>query len=403
MKVYFGFNAINQDGMGSAAMNLLSALKKMDVKVQPVHPWKSIAIPEYFKFSPKFLSENNYERPLGECVREMIEVVNNDPECTIFSHFGSSNWGAIIPYLRSDIRVVVSVHSVTPSALKIALANHERVSKFIAVSWEVERKLRVRLPKKDHWKISLVPNAIDINNHPIKRTFTDVCDQIKIIYFGRVEDYTKGADKIPKIAKLLMHQGLNFNIDIYGYFHWGYEKRFYEQIRRNGVGGVIKYKGCLTPIEIPSVLQNYDIMIMPSNHEGFGISLLESMAAGLTSIVSRLHNVTDRIVSNGREGVLVGKNDISGFAREIMIASANPKLREAIGIAARAKVSQCFSIEQHGRNYRDVFESAMADNSYVCLAKSTDFDKFVIPESLKPHILARLLPNWLKRVLKKII
>ena len=405
MKVYFGFNAIGPDGMGSAAMTLLHALKRSGVNVQTVHPWKEILIPEFYQFNPIFLSESNEEKPLSDTAHQMISIINSDPECAIFSHFGSPNWGAIVPYLRPDIRIVVSVHSVTPSALKIALANQERTSKFIAVSWEVEKILKQKLSPKDHWKISLVPNAIDINLHSKKIEFSKVGEKIKILFFGRIEDYTKGVDKIPKIAKKLKNAGLEFEWDLYGYFHWGYESRFYKQVKANEVEDVINYKGCLTPTEIPSILNKYDVMVMPSNHEGLPIALMESMGSGLTSIASRLQNVTDKMVENGKEGFLISKNDINGFADAILKVSADPILREQIGTAARNKVTTHFSIDQHGVNYCKVFEDAMADKTYICTPTNplSPGELLLLPEALKPHILARILPPWMKRILKKII
>ena len=405
MKVYFGFNAIGSDGMGSAALTLLRALSNRGVQVQTIHPWKEVSIPEFMDFNPIFISESTTELPLADTAHEMIRIINEDLECKIFSHFGSPNWGAIIPYLRKDIRIVVSVHSVTPSALKIALSNQERTSKFIAVSWEVEKILKQKLAPKDHWKISLVPNAVDINYHVQKQIFTPISQPIKIIFFGRIEDYTKGVDKIPKIAVKLKKAGLKFEWDLYGYFHWGYENRFYKQVEQNDVKDVIFYKGCLTPSEIPAILPEYEIMVMPSNHEGFGIALIEAMASGLTCVVSSLSNVTEKIVDKNVNGFLIAKNDIDGFANAILQASKDPALRKELGNAARLKVESEFSMLQHGKNYEKVFKEAITDNSYICSAvKVLGKDEvLLLPESLKPHVLARLLPDWIKRILKKII
>jgi len=405
VKVYLGFNDIRQDGMGAAAMTLLKALNGAGVSVQTVHPWKQVQVPEYFQFNPIFLSDSGDEPPLSDSIHDMIEVINSDLECTIFSHFGSSNWGAIIPYLRPDIRVVVSVHSITPSALKIALANSERTNKFVAVSWEVEKILLRKLPRKDHRKISLVTNAVDARRFVQKTDFGKHGDRIKIVSLGRVEDYTKGADKIPKIAQKLKQAGLDFEWHLYGYFHWGYEDRFFGQVKKHRVEDVVLYKGCLTPSEIPAMLSLYDIMVMPSNHEGFGISLVESMAAGLTCISSRLRDVTDKIIENGKDGILVGRNDIKGFARAILMACADPYMRKKMGNAAREKIISQFSIEKHGLRYRKLFEEAMADQTTVAvpMLPMPPKELFVMPESLKPHLLARILPGWLKRELKKII
>lgn len=405
MKVYFGFNAIIQDGMGTAALNLLKALRHSGVQVQPIHPWKQIAIPEFFEFDPIFLTDSSEEPSLASTFRGMVETINNDPDCTIFSHFGSPNWAAILPFLRKDIRVVVSVHSITPSALKIALAHHQRASRFVAVSWEVENRLTKKIKASEHWKIARVTNAVDETAFKKKTYFAASQGTKRIVYIGRVEDYTKGADKIPKVAKKFKEQGFKFSWDIYGYFHWGYEARFFDQLRSSGVEDVVHYQGCVGPAEIPDLLSTYDIMVMPSNHEGLPLSLLESMAAGLTCVVSRIPDVTDRIIDHAVDGFLVDKRDIDGFARMIRLAGEDLDLRKSIGQAAQNKVASSFSLAQHGENYRRVFAEAMRDRSYLesfpfqSLSDSLQFT----PKAIKSHLLARILPESVKRVLKRYL
>lgn len=397
MKVYFGFNDIRQDGMGSAAINLLTALTDQGIKVQPVHPWKKVLVKEYMRFNPIFLTDSEEEPELKDVIQQMIDVVNNDPECTIFSHFGSQNWGAIVPYLRPDIKVVVSVHSITPSSLKIALAYKDRTSLFIPVNWKIEKKLQKQFPKE---KVFRIPNAIDTNNYPIHvHTNKEV---IKIIFFGRIENYTKGCDRIPKIAKILKDKGLKFEWDFYGYFHWGYEQKYYELNKKYDVEDVISYKGCMQPHEIPSTICKYDIMVMPSNHEGLPYVLIESMACGLVSVASRLKDVTDKIVNNEEDAFLVDKNDIKGFANAIYNAATNIDLRKKIGENAREKIVECFDIKEFGKRYKEALILAEQDKVKYS-AKDFSLDTFKMPNNLKPHILARILPTSIKTILKKYI
>jgi glycosyltransferase involved in cell wall biosynthesis len=401
MKVYFGFNDIRQDGMGTAAMNLLRALKNMNIEVQPVHPWKKILIPEYMEFNPIFLSDSEEELPLKEIIQKMVDVINNDPDCTVFSHFGSPNWGSVIPYLRPDIRVVVSVHCTTPSGSKIALAYKDRTSVFIPVSWEVERKLKKWLPQEHHHKITLIPNAIDVDKYPLHQVEAQA--KIKILFFGRIEDYTKGCDRIPPIARMLKNKGLHFEWDLYGYFHWGYEKRYDELNEKYDVNDVISYKGCLQPSEIPEIISQYDIMVMPSNHEGFGLALIEAMASGLVCVASFLPNVTDIITIHGDSAFLVNKNDLKGFAKYIYQAATDIELRRKIGNNARKRVEDLFPLKKHGEAYKSALEKAEKDTSYIANQEKLQADQFQMPERLKPHILARIIPVSIKRLLKKYI
>ncbi len=402
MKVILGFNALHLDGMSSAATTLMRALKRQGIDVQPVHAWHDIDLPGYEEeFHPIFIKDSQEEPQVEETIEKMVSTINNDSECAIFSHFGSPNWACVIPFLREDIRVVVSVHSVTPSARKIALAYRERVSAYIPVSWAVENKLRGMLTRQEQTKIYRIPNVVDTNRFEPKKSYTED-GIVKIVFFGRVEDVTKGCDKIPPMAKILKEKGLKFEIDMYGYFHWGFESRFYELLKQYDVEDVIHYKGCVAMDDIPMTLPQFDIMIMPSNHEGFPLALLEAMAVGMPCVASRLKDTTDKAITAGVEGELCEKNDISDFAEKLYKYATDANLREQVGRAARAKVERCFSIDSQGIAYNYVFASIMVAKNYK-MVKVPTLENYRQPEMVKPHILARILPLWFKKQLKKFL
>lgn len=403
MKIIFGFNDIRPDGMGSEAVNLMRTLKKQGIVVQPVHAWNKILLPGYVEeFHPIFVRDQEDEPALESVIKDMVSLVNEDSECNVFSHFGSPNWACVIPYLRNDIRVVVSVHSITPSALKIALAYKERVSAFIAISWGIQNKLKKKLRKNELSKIALITNAIDTDLYCNKKVSRSD-DIIKIVFFGRIEDYTKGCDKIPQIAHILKKRGIKFMWDFYGYFHWGYENRFYLYNDKYDVSDVIRYKGCLNPEEIPEVLNEYDVMVMPSNHEGFGLALAEAMSVGLACVASRIENVTDMIMDSGKEGILVGRNDIKGFADAIEFLANSKNIRLEYGNAARHKVINKFSLKNQGLQYKELLFEICSCSNYSSISNVVPLDQFKKPSTVKSHILARILPVWIKRILKKIV
>ncbi len=401
MKIHFGFNDIMPDGMGSAAVNLLTALQREGIAFQTVHPWRKVQVQEFLQFRPIFLTDGD-EPPLADVIQPMIDAINRDPACTHFSHFGSPNWGAITPYLRPDIKLVVSVHSITPSALKIALAYRDRTSMFVPVSWKVEERLKACLPKSQHSRIMLVTNAIDVKAYRQKDDPVDARPH-KILFMGRIEDVTKGCDKIPKIAEILKARGVLFQWDLYGYFHWGYEKAFHDEVKRHGVGDVVCHKGCLSPAQMRDMISQYDVVVVPSNHEGFGLVVIEAMASAVPCVVSRLEGVTDRILVNGESGVLVGKNDLRGFADAIEKLLRDDVLRQTMGQAGYRSVLERFDLPAHGAAYRKVFEHAMQDTTVHAQQQLTDPATFRLPENLKSHILARILPLSIKKILKRIL
>lgn len=404
MKVYFGFNDIRQDGMGTEAMCLMRTLKKEGVEVQPVHAWKHIDIPGYIEeFSPVFISESDEMDPIPDVIEEMVNYLNRVPLNSIFSHFGSPNWACVIPYLRPDIKVVSSVHSITPSALKIATAYKERISSFVAISWEVENRLHNYLPKGMTNKIKLITNALNPEEYPQKDMMVSHGKQIRIVFFGRIEDVTKGCDKIPQIAKVLKKRGLDFIWDMYGYFHWGYEDRFYELNKKYDVEDVIRYKGCVQPNEVANIIKEYDIFVLTSNHEGFGLALIEAMAVGLACVASRINNVTNRIVADGIDGLLCDRNDINAFANAVYKLSTDVDGRIAMGNAAHGKVVKEFSTQRQGAEYKKLFEEIISNENYDLIKEKQDLKKFVVPEITKPHLLARILPLEIKKILKRYL
>ena len=401
MKVYFGFNDIRHDGMGTEAMCLMRALKTVGVEVQPVHAWKHIDVPGYIEeFNPVFISDD-YEDPGTEnTIKEMVAYLNSIPQNCIFSHFGSPNWACVIPYLRNDIRIVVSVHSISPSALKIATAYKERVSKFIAISWEVEKKLRKVLPNSMHHKISFITNALNPDDYP-EKNYDYSNNPIKVVFFGRIEDVTKGCDKIPEIAKILKKRAIPLRWDFYGYFHWGYENKFYSLNKKYGVEDVVAYKGLLQPQEIPSVLRQYDIMIMPSNHEGCPMALIEAMLVGLPCVVSYIDGVTNMMLEPNIEGCLCKKKSISDFANAIEQLATDKELRIKMGKAAHSKALRDYSTKTQVDKYVHTFSDALSYKDYSIIPIKNDLEHFVVPEITKPHILARILPLWFKKILKR--
>lgn len=403
MKVYFGFNDIRQDGMGSEAMALMRSLKKAGIDVQPVHAWKHIDVPGYIdEFNPVFICNESEDPGTENIIKKMVEYLNSVPENSIFSHFGAPNWVCVYPYLRKDIRVVISVHSISPSALKIATAYKERVSRFIAISWEVEKRLKKVLPASMHHKISFITNALNAEDYP-EKDYDFSNSPLKVIFFGRIEDVTKGCDKIPEIASILKKRGINLRWDFYGYFHWGYEKRFYALNKKYDVVDVVAYKGLLQPNEVPAVLRQHDIMIMPSNHEGCPMALIEAMLVGLPSVVSYIHDVTNMMLEPNVEGILCKKNTMSEFADAIERLAKDKTLRVKMGKAAHAKAIKEYSTDIQVKKYLKTFDEALGSSDYILTEPRQDLGHFVVPEITKPHILARILPLWFKKILKRYL
>jgi glycosyltransferase involved in cell wall biosynthesis len=84
------------------------------------------------------------------------------------------------------------------------------------------------------------------------------------------------------------------------------------------------------------VLLDSELSVLPSLTEGMPNAILESMAAGLPVIASRVGAVPD-LISDGDEGLLVNPGDVSGLARALQYALDRPEWRADAGARGRQR------------------------------------------------------------------
>ena len=401
MKVFPLFNEIKRDGMGSAAMTLVKAVKSQGIDVQPIHAWREVDFPEYeAECKPIFVENDGYGVDSKHLPR-MVEKVNelaNDGDVVI--NFGSANWLACIPYFNPGIRVITAVHSINPSTLKLGRAYPERISAFVCISKGVMDRFLSKLPRKFHNKVYLIPNAVDIAQNPKTDWSND--GVLRILFLGRIEATSKGCDKLPKILKVLKRRGVAAKLDLYGYFH-NWKRQWWDAVDRAGVRDMVEYNGEISHEKVYEVMRDYDVFISPSNFEGFPLSNSEAMSCALPVVVSCIKGVTDWICDYGRCGITVRKMDVKGFADALERLAKSPVLREKFGRSARKRIMDLASVESHGRKYAELARMVSGQSDYVIAQPHCPLDHYVQPEFLKSWGLARLLPTRIKTWLRRFM
>lgn len=82
------------------------------------------------------------------------------------------------------------------------------------------------------------------------------------------------------------------------------------------------------------VLQNSDVLVHPTYHEGFGLSLVEAEMCGLPIIASNVGSIPE-IVEDGVSGILVQPKNVDELASAIKTLVESKKLRLKMGQAGR--------------------------------------------------------------------
>jgi glycosyltransferase involved in cell wall biosynthesis len=107
--------------------------------------------------------------------------------------------------------------------------------------------------------------------------------------------------------------------------------------------------------DVVAVMQAIDILLLPSLWEGFGIVLIEAMAAGKPAISTNTSSMPE-IIADGQTGYLVPPNDAEKLANRAIELLQNPELCEQFGNAARRRVAEFFTLERMIEQLDNLFQ-----------------------------------------------
>jgi len=112
---------------------------------------------------------------------------------------------------------------------------------------------------------------------------------------------------------------------------------------------------------LPAVLARWDLSVIPSIHEAFGVAALESSAMRVPVVASDVCGLRDT-VRNGDTGMLIPPHDPPRLADAITSLRVNQDLRERMGGAGRHRVEREYDWQVVGDQwmhfYRGVCERA---------------------------------------------
>jgi glycosyltransferase involved in cell wall biosynthesis len=107
------------------------------------------------------------------------------------------------------------------------------------------------------------------------------------------------------------------------------------------------------------VLPALDIFVCPSLYEGFGIAIVEAMAAGRPVVASSAGGISE-IVVHGETGLLVPPGDAAALADAIAALLARPERARTMGLRGRERARERFAIEAAVRRHQHLYESLSA-------------------------------------------
>jgi glycosyltransferase involved in cell wall biosynthesis len=111
-------------------------------------------------------------------------------------------------------------------------------------------------------------------------------------------------------------------------------------------------------LDIPEILAASHIFALFTKWEGFPISILEAMRAGLPVVASDVNGVREA-VADGSTGFTVPPGDVAAFRLRLELLLRDASLRERMGAASRRRFEREFTVGRMLQRVAEVYRSAV--------------------------------------------
>ncbi len=250
-----------------------------------------------------------------------------------------------VPYL-------LTVHSTPPvGRLPLALDQLYRV---IAVTEQIRQSL-VNSAQVPRDRVQLIENGVEA--HTDTPAYWAPGEIPLVGVFGPLERGS-GLKYFLRVARSVLDAGGEAHFAIIG--DGPLDRRLRQVTREMGLAGSVVI--ALPGAEYQRILGSLDLFVLPFIDEGFGFAVLEAMARAKPVIMSGIGGAYS-LVEDGETGYLVGKKDVSAFARRILDLLADSKKAISMGTRGRELALSRFPLEKLVTETLGLYREAVATNS----------------------------------------
>lgn len=280
------------------------------------------------------------------CTHLHVHFLSGSASVALFMHqlFG-------LPYSMTAHGTDIFVEKVLLEE-KMAYARFTRVGTSFNRNYLAEFSLESDTGRIEVIPFGVDPACFDEAAHPVCQTVSP----IQVLNVGRLV-WQKAQHLLVDAAASVRGSAPKFHVTIIGE---GAERGRLEQlIRQHGIEGTVELAGAKSEAEVRAAYRQAQLFVMSSVSEGFGLVLLEAMAAGLAVVAPRLHGIPE-IVTDGVTGRLFESGNAQDLGRILKELFNDTAQRIRLGEAA-------FVEARHHSNADAVCKFREVLNSYIGL------------------------------------
>jgi glycosyltransferase involved in cell wall biosynthesis len=120
-----------------------------------------------------------------------------------------------------------------------------------------------------------------------------------------------------------------------------------------GLANAVEFTG--HSADVRHLLNECDVLVLPSRWEGFGFVLVEAMLLELPTVAFDLPAARE-IVVDGTTGLLVPQDDIDALAGALGAVLASPGRARTLGMAGRLRAMSQFTLDRAAAELEQVLQ-----------------------------------------------
>ena len=208
-------------------------------------------------------------------------------------------------------------------------------SKIITVS-EFDRRLALEAGIATEDRLATVHNGIP--DVAAQRRASPGRNPARLVMVARFEPQKDHATLLHALGGLV---GQPWELDLIG--EGPLRGRMEQLVRTLGLGTRVRFLG--QRADVDACLAESQISVLTTNWEGFPLTVLEAMRAGLPVVATAVGGVAEAL-EDGDSGYLIGRGDVTLLRDRLGRLLSSPGLREEMGSKGRTRWEEHFTIEQ---------------------------------------------------------
>jgi glycosyltransferase involved in cell wall biosynthesis len=397
MRIAFVAADLPLGGSATFTLFLAAALRRMNVPVEVFSFASGDALAgEFAQADVKVYREEETRLIYEERLQRLYVKLRAFRPTAVFAVIGAESF-EMLRYLPAGVGRIGIVHDRS-GQLPITLQRYSAtLDHLVVVASYLREDTRALDPQ---FPCTYLAHGIPIPSDTLPRFSSEPADPLRLLYYGRLENGSKGVRMFPEIAAALKRRGVPFNWTIHGY---GPEEAYLKSALADNVRtGQVRFSSPLPYEQLPGLIRQHDVYLLASAIEGGPLTLLESMSLGLVPVCGDIPGLVQDLITPAL-GFRVPRTEAGAYAKSIATLHSDRNLLEQMSRACRAAIVADFSADAMARRYAAFLEALNFSASNVFWTESVQVRPILGSGQLLQSKTLRNVRRIVKRIRRQVL